>query len=63
MDLPVPELKSDDSIKKSSCPHLSLSLGPYSDDIDFDINDIYNYSSPYYVRQNFQKKIFAKCWS
>ena len=29
------ELKNDGNVKESSCPHLSVSLGPYSDDIDF----------------------------
>ena len=37
MNLPVPELTNDDNIKESSCPHSSLSLGPYSDDIDFNM--------------------------
>ena len=41
MNLPVPELGNDDNIKESSCPHSSLSLGPYSDDIDFIYLDIY----------------------
>ena len=45
MNLPVLELKNDDNIKESSCPHSSLSLGPYSDDIEFNINDINNYKS------------------
>ena len=45
MNLPVPELKNDGNVKESSWPHLSVSLGPYSDDIDFDINDINNYKS------------------
>ena len=46
MNLPVPELKNDDNIKESSsCPHSSLSLGPYSDNIGFGINDINNYKS------------------
>ena len=46
MNLPVPELKNDDNIKESSsCPHSSLSLGPYSDNIGFGINDISNYKS------------------
>ena len=40
MNLPVSGLKNDDIIKESSCPHSSLSLVPYSDDIDFDINFI-----------------------
>ena len=41
MNLLVPELKNDDNIKESSsCPHSSLSLGPYSDNIGFVINDI-----------------------
>ena len=44
VNLPVPELKNDDNIKESSCPHSSLSLGPYSD-IGFGINDINNYKS------------------
>ena len=39
MNLPVPELKNDDNIKESSCPHSSLSLSPYSDDIVSNIND------------------------
>ena len=44
MNLLVPELKNDDNIKESSsCPHSSLSLGPYSDNISFVINDINNY--------------------
>ena len=44
MNLLVPELKNDDNIKESSsCPHSSLSLGPYSDNIGFVINDINNY--------------------
>ena len=41
MNLPVPELRNDDNIKESSCPHSSLSVGPYSDDIDFIYLDIY----------------------
>ena len=46
VNLPVPELKNDDNIKESSsCPHSSLSLGPYSDNIGFGINDISNYKS------------------
>ena len=46
MNLPVPELKNDDNIKESSsCPHSSLSLGPYSDNIGFGINGISNYKS------------------
>ena len=46
VNLPVPELKSDDNIKEStSCPHSSLSLGPYSDNIGFGINGISNYKS------------------
>ena len=48
VNLPVPELKNDDNIKESSsCPHSSLSLGPYSDNIGFGINDISNYKSFY----------------
>ena len=54
MNLPVPELKNDDNIKESSsCPHSSLSLGPYSDNIGFGINDINNYKS-FCGRKNFQ---------
>ena len=46
VNLPVPELKNDDNIKESSsCPHSSLSLDPYSDNISFAINDISNYKS------------------
>ena len=46
VNLPVPELKNDDNIKESSsCPHSSLSLGPYSDNIRFGINGISNYKS------------------
>ena len=45
MNLPVPELTNDDTIKERSYPHSSVSLGPYSDNIDFDINDINNYKS------------------
>ena len=45
MKLPVPELKNDDNIKEGRCPHSFFSLGPYSDDIDFNINDINNYIS------------------
>ena len=45
MNLPVPELKNDGNIKESSCLHSSLSLGPYSDDIDFNISDTNNYKS------------------
>ena len=45
MNLSVLELKNDDNIKESSCPHSSLSLGPYSDDIDFDINFINSYKN------------------
>ena len=46
VNLPVSELKNDDNIKESSsCPHSSLSLGPYSDNIGFGINDISNYKS------------------
>ena len=40
MNLPVSGLKNDDIIKESSCPHSSLSLVPYSDNIDFEINFI-----------------------
>ena len=39
-----PEKSHACNIKKSNCPHSSASLGPYSDDIDFDINDINNYT-------------------
>ena len=45
MNLPVPELKNDGNIKESSWPHSSLSFGPSSDDIDFDINCINNYKT------------------
>ena len=46
MNLPVPELKNDGNIKESSsCPHSSFSVGPYSDNIGFGINDISNYKS------------------
>ena len=45
MNLPVPEFKNDDNIKESSCPHSSLSLSPYSDDIVSNINDTNNYKS------------------
>ena len=45
MNLSVSERKNDNNIKESSsCPHLSLSLGPYSD-IDFGINDTSNYKT------------------
>ena len=46
VNLPVSELKNDDNIKQSSsCPHSSISLVPYSDNIGFDINDINSYKS------------------